>query len=159
LSHGADLDDDGDITNGLRPDGGVTIDDPTVFLELYEDGHAGADVDDGSGLGLKDGGVTVDDLVLYLAWFEGGVVGSVADNRFLYRGYWWDPVLEMYHVRHRVYDPKSHRFLQPDPMGVAAGRNVYTYCEGDPVNCYDPYGLFSVMRWIYTGDGNASDAV
>ncbi len=78
LSHGADLDDDGDITNGLRPDGGVTIDDLTVFLELYEDGHAGADVDDGSGLGLKDGGVTVDDLVLYLAWFEGGATGSAA---------------------------------------------------------------------------------
>ena len=142
LSHGADVDDDGDAGTGLHPDGGVTIDDLTVYLDLFENGDPAADIDNGYGLGVRDGGVGIDDLLLYLAWFEVGVIGSVDDNRFLYRGYLWDPVLQMYHVRHRVYDPRAHVFLQPDPLGVAAGRNIYAYCDGDPVNCYDPYGLW-----------------
>ncbi|MFT3684729.1 MAG: hypothetical protein QM783_07320 [Phycisphaerales bacterium] len=37
------------------------------------------------------------------------------DNRFGWRGYWYDPHLQQYHVRNRVYDPRPGSFLQLDP--------------------------------------------
>jgi hypothetical protein len=35
----------------------------------------------------------------------------------------------------------------------------YAFAENNPVNRIDPSGLWSLYRWIYTGDPNASDAV
>lgn len=49
--------------------------------------------------------------------------------------------LKVYHVRHRVYDPASFRWLQKDPAGYVDGMNLYAYCAGDPINWADPYGL------------------
>jgi len=43
------------------------------------------------------------------------------DNRIGFAGYWYDPHLKMYHVRHRVYDPVDARWLQRDPIGYAGG--------------------------------------
>ncbi|MFN5958869.1 MAG: RHS repeat-associated core domain-containing protein, partial [Planctomyces sp.] len=56
------------------------------------------------------------------------------DNRIGAAGMWWDPHLGIYHVRHRAYDPRLGRFLQPDPIGVAGGWNVFEYVGGDPAN-------------------------
>jgi RHS repeat-associated protein len=64
------------------------------------------------------------------------------DNRIGAAGMWWDPHLGIYHVRHRAYDPRLGRFLQPDPIGVAGGWNVFEYVGGDPANFVDPSGLF-----------------
>lgn len=33
------------------------------------------------------------------------------------------------------------RFLQPDPLGYAAGNNLYAYVQNDPLNATDPSGL------------------
>ena len=43
--------------------------------------------------------------------------------------------------RHRVYDPKTGRFTQEDPIGLAGGLNLYGFANGDPVNFSDPFGL------------------
>lgn len=45
------------------------------------------------------------------------------------------------HMRARFYDPQIGRFLTEDPLGIAAGLNVYSYVEGDPANHIDPQGL------------------
>lgn len=42
----------------------------------------------------------------------------------------------------RDYDPSLGRYLQPDPLGLAAGQNLYGYVEGDPGNLTDPTGEF-----------------
>ncbi len=39
-----------------------------------------ADMDDGSGTGIRDGGVTIDDLIYYLSLFEAGDVGADLDD-------------------------------------------------------------------------------
>ncbi len=56
---------------------------------------------------------------MFFVWFEAGFAGdhSLADQRFLYRGYQWDDTLKMYHVRHRVYDPSRMLWIQRDPLG------------------------------------------
>lgn len=43
--------------------------------------------------------------------------------------------------RNRYLDPKSGRFTQEDPIGLAGGLNTYGFANGDPVSYRDPYGL------------------
>ena len=86
------------------------------------------------------------------------------DNRIGAAGMWWDPHLGIYHVRHRAYDPRLGRFLQPDPIGVAGGWNVFEYVGGDPANYIDPMGLnwapFTPQeRLIYDQGGSLPDSV
>ena len=40
----------------------------------------------------------------------------------------------------RYYQPTSGRFLSADPMGQAASPSLYDFCNGDPVNFFDPTG-------------------
>ena len=84
------------------------------------------------------------------------------DNRIGAAGMWWDPHLGIYHVRHRAYDPRLGRFLQPDPIGVAGGWNVFEYVGGDPANGIDPLGLYTLYDWwmdIGAGAGVIGDGV
>lgn len=68
----ADLDNNGDISDGLNPDGGIDIADFIAFLNLFEAGDTRGDLDDGSGAGLPDGGVDIADFVFFLVHFEAG---------------------------------------------------------------------------------------
>lgn len=43
--------------------------------------------------------------------------------------------------RNRYYDPKSGRFTQEDPIGLAGGLNLYGFAAGDPISYSDPFGL------------------
>lgn len=69
----ADLDDDGDRTNGYHPDGGVDINDLIAFLAGFEAGDTAVDLDDdGQDPGQPDGGVDINDLIYLLIHFESG---------------------------------------------------------------------------------------
>jgi RHS repeat-associated protein len=48
--------------------------------------------------------------------------------------------------RNRYYDPKTGRFTQEDPIGLAGGLNTYGFADGDPVSYTDPYGLCPERR-------------
>lgn len=60
---------------------------------------------------------------------------------FQYTGQVWlqDPGLQ--YSRMRTYAPGAGRFLQADPIGYAAGSNLYGYVFADPLNLIDPLGL------------------
>ena len=46
---------------------------------------------------------------------------------------------------YRDYDPETGRWTARDPIGFAGGdTNLYGYVLGDPVNFYDPDGLFAL---------------
>ena len=40
----------------------------------------------------------------------------------------------------RLYDPVAGRFISADPLGHAASQDLYSFCDGDPVNRFDPDG-------------------
>jgi RHS repeat-associated protein len=46
----------------------------------------------------------------------------------------------LYYYRARMYSPTWGRFLQADPVGYAAGPNLYAYVNNDPLNLTDPSG-------------------
>ncbi len=52
------------------------------------------------------------------------------------------PATGLYHVGAREYDPRTGRWLQRDPVGIAGGNpNLYLYLSNDPLNRADPSGL------------------
>lgn len=80
-------------------------------------------------------------LITSLAYDEYGVPRSGNSGRFQYTGQLWLPDAQVYHYKARAYHPGFGRFLQTDPLGYAAGANLYGYVGGDPVNYVDPTGL------------------
>ena len=49
----------------------------------------------------------------------------------------------------RYYEPTSGRFLSADPMGHGVSPSLYDFCQGDPVNHWDPDGrcLKKISDW------------
>jgi RHS repeat-associated protein len=104
-------------------------------------------------------------------------VASAVGNPYFFTGRRLDFETGLYYSRARMYSPNLGRFLQTDPIGYADGINWYAYCGNNPIILTDPFGLLpgltinpggskataqtydSTMRWLYTGDWNASDSV
>ncbi len=53
---------------------------------------------------------------------------------------WLGSEANLYYMRSRWYEPQSGRFLSEDPIGLAAGVNLYSYASNDPINFADPTG-------------------
>lgn len=88
----------------------------------------------------------------YDAW--GNVIyqtGSMADeNPYRYRGYRYDEETGLYYLQSRYYNPEIGRFISADDLyylnnSSAISMNLYSYCENNPINFYDPTG-YSLME-------------
>jgi uncharacterized protein RhaS with RHS repeats len=55
-----------------------------------------------------------------------------------------------------MYDPKTGRFMQRDPIGYHDGMNLQEYMKSNPVTNRDPSGL-KVLKLVVTGEGGAGD--
>jgi RHS repeat-associated protein len=69
---------------------------------------------------------------------ESGAAGSMP---LRLAGQYADKETGLYYNVHRYYDPTQGRYLQADPLGLAAGLNMYAYTGNDPLNKTDPLGL------------------
>ncbi len=103
-----------------------------------------------------------------------GVNASTYGWRYLFQGGRSDAATGLYVFGYRDYDPTQGRWIERDPLGLAAGDiNIYRFVGNNPANLTDGYGLFSGPpsggyggggwnpanwpRWAYTGDPNAPD--
>lgn len=50
----------------------------------------------------------------------------------------------LFYNYHRDYDAGSGRYVQSDPLGLAAGSSTYGYVGGMPTGAYDPKGLLAI---------------
>jgi RHS repeat-associated protein len=87
--------------------------------------------------------------------FSSGV--SLADAS-VWRGKRIEPT-GFYWLGARYYDPVAGRFLSPDPLGHSASMDLYSFCDGDPLNRFDPDGRFAKaasLDWYYNGGAAGS---
>ena len=55
-------------------------------------------------------------------------------------GQYADKETNLHYNYFRDYDPAHGRYLQPDPLGLADGVNLYGYVHADPLSRVDPTG-------------------
>jgi RHS repeat-associated protein len=89
--------------------------------------------------------------------------GSAVGNPYRYTGRRLDTESGLSYYRTRYLDHRAGRFTTRDSVGIwTDGYNLgngYTYAASNPHTMVDPMGLWSVKKWILTGDGNAADNV
>jgi RHS repeat-associated protein len=73
--------------------------------------------------------------------------GYVLNLRFA--GQYWDRESGFLYNIHRYYDSATGRYIQSDPMGLAAGITTYSYVGGMPLIQIDPDGLEGIGPWTF----------
>ena len=77
-----------------------------------------------------------------------GNTSLAAANPFRYRGYYYDTESGLYYLNSRYYSPETGRFINADDTSMlvdsfeaaADGRNLYAYCNNNPVTYKDSTG-------------------
>jgi len=112
---------------------------PADYARYYHYDHLG------STIALSEGSGTVLTRLTYSAY--GILANSSGETNnlppFLWNGSFGvrsDPG-GLQFMRARYFHPTLGRFLSEDPLGLAAGPNVYAYADGNPIMWNDPLGL------------------
>jgi RHS repeat-associated protein len=66
--------------------------------------------------------------------------GAASDCPWRWPGQYEDTEQDSYYQRWRFFDPRRHRFLSKDPLGLEGGLNPFQYVEA-PLEQIDPLGL------------------
>ena len=118
----------------------------------------------GSTLALTDDyGVT--DRFAYMPYGTATHSGSTQTPFLWLGGYgvFYDDAADLHLTVHRAYSPRLKRFIQPDPLGIDGGPNVYMWANMNPLMYIDPLGLCKTTsenteRWqpqqFYWEDGS-----
>ena len=75
--------------------------------------------------------------------------------RYMHQGGRQDPITGLYLFRHRDYSPTLGNWIEQDPAGYINGGSRYQFVGGAPAANSDPAGLWSLFKWLYTGNGDA----
>lgn len=76
-------------------------------------------------------------------------------NPYRYRSYYYDTETTWYYLNSRYYDSFIGRFITMDEIeylgatSTLLSYNLFTYCEGNPVNCIDSNGQFALMEILH----------
>lgn len=78
----------------------------------------------------------------YMPFGNASITTADIENSFRFPGQYFDSETGLHYSYHRYYDPRTGRYLTPDPIGQAGGINLFVYTENNPVNNTDPTGEF-----------------
>jgi len=77
----------------------------------------------------------------YMPFGDASVTTADIGNSFRFPGQYFDAETGLHYNYHRYYNPKTGRYLRPDPIGLEGGINLFVYALNNPVNLIDPFGL------------------
>jgi RHS repeat-associated protein len=108
----------------------------------------------------------VSDNAVMWTW-ESEAFGNSLDNKnpsgqgaFAYNlrfpGQYYDQETGLYYNWNRYYDPKTGRYPESDPIGLAGGVNTYTYVNNNPLRYIDPLGLSGTLIINSNGTNDGS---
>jgi RHS repeat-associated protein len=66
---------------------------------------------------------------------------SSVTNNFRFPGQYYDQETGLHYNYYRYYDPRTGRYLTPDPIGLVGGINPFAYSDNNPTLWIDPFGL------------------
>jgi len=76
----------------------------------------------------------------YSAFGEATITDNTVTQNLRFAGQYYDQETQLHHNYFRDYNPKTGRYLQTDPIGLAGGLNSYAYVNGNPIMYVDPRG-------------------
>ncbi|EKA5638026.1 RHS domain-containing protein [Vibrio navarrensis] len=76
----------------------------------------------------------------YETWGTAHIEIEQVTNPLRFQGQYYDAETGLHYNLARYYDPRTGRFIQPDPIGLLGGLNHYQYAP-NPVMWVDPTGL------------------
>lgn len=71
-----------------------------------------------------------------------------------FAGQFFDAETGLHDNHYRTYDPLMGRYMQPDPIGLAAGKNPFNYVNQNPLNGTDRDGLLQLDKMKAVGKVN-----
>ena len=84
----------------------------------------------------------------YRPFGQTSITTNAVGNGFRFPGQYYDDETGLHYNYHRYYDPKTGRYLTPDPIGLAGmDSNLYGYVLNNPINLIDPYGLYCKIEF------------
>ncbi|MGX9570243.1 RNase A-like domain-containing protein [Pseudomonas sp. CFBP 5748] len=84
--------------------------------------------------------------------------GEQLEQPLRFQGQYFDPESGLHYNRHRYYNPRTGRYLTPDPSKLAGGLNGYRYTL-NPTGWVDPLGLACQCPGDIEADGPFSEIV
>jgi RHS repeat-associated protein len=100
------------------------------------------DLSTGSVAGRRDYGPFGESLV---------VTGTAASLPFAFSTKYRDSETELYYYGFRYYNPQTGRWLSRDPIEEEGGLNLYSQCDNNAVDAFDPWGLKrATVEFSYT---------
>ncbi|MGD9941834.1 MAG: DUF2235 domain-containing protein [Burkholderiaceae bacterium] len=85
--------------------------------------------------------------------YGAAVVAGPLRQPLRFAGQYFDAETGLHDNYQRSYDPSAGRYLEPDPLGLAAGFDPYGYADGNPMLAGDPLGL---LLFAFDGTKNGS---
>jgi len=87
----------------------------------------------------------------YLPFGEAQIITGTVANNLRFPGQYYDAETGLHYNWNRYYDPKTGRYLTPDPIGLAGGVNPYVYVMANPLNWIDSNGLTRMIFIVLSG--------